>query len=71
MSFKIELNKELAAVLLRCLAQGSSTNHSEALNGFGSVIEENVQILREQVAGGLANEIITETAEELIKEIGD
>lgn len=62
--FKICLNEEAAAVLLRCLSYGQgAVSMQEHEDGTAAVIEENVQMLRQNVCNGLHKEIITRTLE--------
>ncbi len=59
--FAIDLNKESAAVLLRCLVYGQAAiNQNEHKNGIGKKIEKNCEMLRRQVASKLADVIIKE-----------
>lgn len=62
---QLPLNRESAAVLLRCLAYGENTiSMAEVKSGVASVIEENTSLLRKQVSSRLAEEIILTTARE-------
>lgn len=59
--FAINLNKESAAVLLRCLGYGQiATSQEEAENGIGKLIEDNCGLLRAQICTGLSREILAD-----------
>jgi hypothetical protein len=58
----LELNSELAAVLIRCLNYGAAaTSKAEANNGTKSVIRENIHIIRKRLSTLLSDEIIDKT----------
>ncbi len=62
--FKIVLNEEAAAVLLRCLSYGeAAVSQQDHQDGTAAVIEENVQMVRKNVCNGLSKMIITKTLE--------
>ncbi|KKK70999.1 hypothetical protein LCGC14_2918340 [marine sediment metagenome] len=59
--FKIELNKEAAAVLLRCLAYGgASISKEEYDSGLATIIESNVQMIRKNICNGLSATLLEE-----------
>ena len=61
--FSIDLNKESAAVLLRCLAYGQSAISSqEHKQGIDTVILGNIGDIRKRICKELSEEIISETA---------
>lgn len=60
----LQLNKESAAVLLRCLGYGkSAVSREEVQNGVAAVIDHNVELMRETVCRQLSESIIIETAD--------
>lgn len=61
--FTIRLNKESAAVLLRCLAYGENAiSQAELDSGAAEVIQSNVADLRRQICRELAEETIIDSA---------
>lgn len=64
--FEISLNKESAAVLLRCLAYGqSSISIAEIKSGEEKIIIHNIQMIRKEICSNLANTIISGINKEL------
>ena len=65
----LTLNKESAAVLLRCLNYGEhAISQEEGKSLIGPVIEENIRLLRWQVAAHLSQEIIYDAVNKVKKE---
>ncbi len=61
--FSINLNRESAAVLLRCLnCGGSAISEDEVQTGVAKVMDDNIKFIRKQVDRPLAQEIIKEAA---------
>lgn len=63
--FTINLNRESAAVLLRCLKYGQiAVSQSEVDSGLGRIIDGNINLIRKQVSGELSKQILSETLAE-------
>ena len=57
--FTINLNKESAATLLRCLGYGEAAiSTKEEKEGLGKLLGENISLIRRQVCHGLSREIL-------------
>lgn len=63
--FRINLDQESAAVLLRCLSYGQNAiSQKEVKSGVEKVIVENIELLRKNVSYELAQSIITRTSQD-------